>query len=80
MINYGSGILAVPLPRFLISTAAGFAAKGFIYASMIRNAADADTVAEAIDLKTLGPLLVLASLFLAGRAIQRRISGRTRKR
>lgn len=78
MINYGAGALAVPLPRFLISTPIGFAIKGFLYALMIRNAATADTIAEVIDLQTLGPLFVLAALFLAGRALQRRFQASRR--
>jgi uncharacterized membrane protein YdjX (TVP38/TMEM64 family) len=72
VINYGSGLLALPLPRFVISTVVGFAVKGYLYAAMIRNAATADTLAEVIDLKILGPLFILAALFLVGKAIQRR--------
>ncbi|MCJ8501201.1 TVP38/TMEM64 family protein [Desulfatitalea alkaliphila] len=78
VINYGAGVLAVPLPRFLIATAVGFTIKGFLYALMIRNAATADTIAEAIDLQTLGPLFVLAALFLAGPALQRRFQASRR--
>ncbi|MBR9980904.1 MAG: VTT domain-containing protein [Desulfatitalea sp.] len=72
VINYGSGLLALPLPRFLISTVVGFGVKGYLYAVMIRNAATADTFADMVDLKTLGPLFVLAALFLVGKAIRRR--------
>jgi uncharacterized membrane protein YdjX (TVP38/TMEM64 family) len=66
VINYGAGILGVPIPRFLITAFLGFTIKGFIYASIARNAATADKITDILNLKTIGLLLVLAALFLAG--------------
>jgi uncharacterized membrane protein YdjX (TVP38/TMEM64 family) len=74
VINYGAGIIGVPLPRFLLASTIGFAAKGYLYTTMISHAVDADHIADAIDLNTLGPLFILAALFLIGKFIQR--SGR----
>jgi len=71
VINYGSGILNVPLPRFVASTVVGFTIKGYLYASMIRRAATAEGLSDAICFKTVGSLIILAALFMVGKAIQR---------
>jgi uncharacterized membrane protein YdjX (TVP38/TMEM64 family) len=71
VINYGAGILRVPLPRFFFSTVIGFTAKGYLYASMIHHAVKADSLSDVIDLKTLAPLFILAALFMLGKLIQR---------
>lgn len=73
VINYGSGILRVPLPRFIGATIIGFAAKGFLYTSAIHHAATADYLSDAIRLETILPLIGLTVLFLAGKFLQRRL-------
>lgn len=70
VINYGSAILNVPFPRFIISTLVGFTVKGYLYSSMIRRAATADGLSDVIDLKTFGSLIIVAALFIAGKAVQ----------
>lgn len=70
VINYGAAVLQVPLPRFVMSTAVGFAIKGYLYASVLRRAAKANGISEAFDLKTVSILGVVAVLFIAGKAIQ----------
>jgi uncharacterized membrane protein YdjX (TVP38/TMEM64 family) len=72
VINYGAGIIGVPLPRFIISTTIGFIAKAYLYTTIIRNAAEADHLADAIDMKTLGPLFILATLFFIGKFIHQK--------
>lgn len=69
VINYGSGILNVPLPRFIISTVVGFAIKGYLYASIIRSAATAGNLSDAVDIKAVGSLVIVASLFLIGKYV-----------
>ncbi len=71
VINYGSGILDVPLPRFILSTVVGYSIKGYLYASMIRRAATAEGLSDAICFRTVGSLIILAALFMAGKAVQR---------
>jgi uncharacterized membrane protein YdjX (TVP38/TMEM64 family) len=71
VINYGAGILKVPLPLFLFSTGIGFTAKGYLYASMIHHAVKADSLSDVIDLKLLAPLFILTVLFMLGKLIQR---------
>lgn len=78
VINYGAGILGVPLPRFIAATIVGFSAKGYLYASMIRRAATAEGFSDVVDLRTVGSLFIIAGLFVAGKLIQRyaRTTGR----
>lgn len=70
VINYGAGILNIPLPRFIVSTLVGFTIKGYLYASMIRRAATAEGLSDAICFKTVGSLFIVAALFMAGKAFQ----------
>jgi uncharacterized membrane protein YdjX (TVP38/TMEM64 family) len=70
VINYGSGILHVPLPRFVMTTLAGFAVKGFVYSYAIHEAMEASGIGDLDNLKTLWPLLVLAALLMVGHLFQ----------
>lgn len=70
VINYGSAILNVPFPRFIVSTLVGFTIKGYLYSSMIRRAATVDGLSDVLDLKTFGSLIIVAALFIAGKAVQ----------
>lgn len=77
IINYGSGMLNVPMPRFLLSTIIGFAAKGFLYTSAIHHAATADDLTDVIQLGTILPLVILTFLFAIGKLLQRKAPGQT---
>ncbi len=78
VINYGSGILDVPWPRFILATVVGFAVKGFIYASAIHEAVEISGMSELGTLKTLWPLLILASLMVIGHVFQQFLTARRR--
>jgi uncharacterized membrane protein YdjX (TVP38/TMEM64 family) len=78
VINYGSGILGVPWSRFVLSTFVGFTVKGFIYASAIHEAVEISGISELGKLKTLWPLLILASLMAIGHVFQRVLTSRRR--
>jgi len=73
VINYGSGMLGVPMTRFLTSTIIGFTAKGYLYTSAIHHAATADDLSDVIRLQTVLPLIVLTLLFVAGKLLQRKL-------
>jgi uncharacterized membrane protein YdjX (TVP38/TMEM64 family) len=73
VINYGSGILQVPLSVFALSTAIGFVAKGYLYALAIRQAATAEGLSDLISIETTIPLFVLAALLIAGKLLQLRL-------
>ncbi len=72
VINYGSGILHVPMTRFLLSTIIGFTAKGYLYTAAIHHAATADDLTDVIQLETILPLIVLTLLFVIGKFFQRK--------
>jgi len=72
IINYGSGMLRVPLPRFIISTIIGFTAKGYLYTAAIHHAATADDLSDVIQLETVLPLIGLTLLFAIGKFFQRK--------
>jgi uncharacterized membrane protein YdjX (TVP38/TMEM64 family) len=74
-INFASGLLGIPLGRFLASTALGLAIQGTVYVSVIHQAAGAATMAEAISWRTLAPLAGLAALLLLGPPLLRRLRG-----
>jgi uncharacterized membrane protein YdjX (TVP38/TMEM64 family) len=77
IINYGSGLLHVPLPRFIVSTLIGFTAKSYLYASAIHHAATAEDASDVVQLQTILPLIGLTILFVAGKLISKRVTERT---
>jgi uncharacterized membrane protein YdjX (TVP38/TMEM64 family) len=66
IINYGCGLLKVEAGRFALATAIGFTIKGYLYATAIYEAGEADDPADMVRIDTLWPLLVLAGLLAAG--------------
>jgi uncharacterized membrane protein YdjX (TVP38/TMEM64 family) len=72
VINYGSGLLRLPLGSFLFASATGFAAKGYLYAVLVYHAVRADDLEDYIRLESIWPLFVLAALLVAGRLMRRR--------
>ncbi len=70
VINYGAGILNVPLTTFIASTLIGFTVKGFLYATAIRGMANGET--GALARQTMLPLAALALLFMAGAALRKK--------
>lgn len=66
VINYGAGILRIPLGRLLVSAIIGFTVKNALYTNAIYGAISADSPQDLIQLKVIAPLLVIAvSLILA---------------
>ncbi|SDB05177.1 Uncharacterized membrane protein YdjX, TVP38/TMEM64 family, SNARE-associated domain [Desulfonatronum thiosulfatophilum] len=73
IINYGSGLLRIPLKRFVISAMIGYMLKGLLYASMLHGVMDVDEGREMISLEVLWPLIVLAGLFIVGFVLHNRL-------
>ncbi len=71
-INYSSGILRVSLFPFIMSTALGFAVKGFIYCSAIYTAFHLEENEAVISISNLWPLAALVLFSLLGAAIQKK--------
>ncbi len=75
VINYGSGLLRIPLKRFVSSAILGYLVKGMLYASILHNVVDPDEAGELFSLEVMWPLLVLAGLFAMGFFLQKTLGG-----
>lgn len=71
VINYGAGVLRLPIAAFLAAAALGLGLKSFLYTNVIHSVAQAE-FSEFARLDTVLPLLALAALAFAGRAFWRR--------
>lgn len=71
VINFGSGLLRVPLPRFMASALLGYMVKGMLYATALHNIIEAEDGERGLSMDVLWPLIVLAVLFVAGFAFQK---------
>lgn len=72
VLNYGAGILHLPLGGFAASAAIGFGLKAFIYSSVIHRLLEAAEVRHLLRPETLLPLLLLALLLFLARFLRRR--------
>jgi len=72
-INLAAGILRVPLARFLVSSALGFAIKGTLYVTAIHQATLVASPDGAISWRTVTPLVAISLLLLLGPALLRRL-------
>ncbi len=65
-VNYGSGMLGLPLPTFLLAAVLGLTVKLSLYSWVIYSTTNTTSVGDGIGLESLWPLLVLAILMLIG--------------
>lgn len=72
VLNYGAGILRLPLGRFLAAAAIGLGVKAYLYSSVIHHALEADAPADLLRAEALLPLVALALALFAARALRRR--------
>lgn len=72
VINYGAGVLRLPVAAFLAAAALGLGVKSFLYASVIHAAAHAE-FSEFMHVDTVLALLGLAVLAFLGQALRRRL-------
>lgn len=72
LINYAAGTLGLPLGRFLLASAIGFAVKAWLYSTAIHGLAGSASADELLRWQILLPLVLLAALAVAGRFINRR--------
>lgn len=78
-INYGAGILRVPLPTFLFAALFGLSIKWSLYCWVIYGTTNAAQADERIGLLSLWPLLVLALLLIIGSFARQRLLARNSK-
>lgn len=74
VINYGAGILQLPIGSFFASSIIGLGAKSFLYSNAIHSALQANELSELVQLDTLGPLVILALLATVAAFIHNRES------
>jgi uncharacterized membrane protein YdjX (TVP38/TMEM64 family) len=74
LINYGAGLLKLPVLKLLLSTVAAVAIKGFLYAKAIQGSVGASNIRDALNWETVAALMVIAGLAVAGHIWQRKSS------
>jgi uncharacterized membrane protein YdjX (TVP38/TMEM64 family) len=72
VINYGSGLLRIPIGPFLASAVIGLSLKSFLYCKAIYSAASAINLSEIIRLNTLGPLVIVTLLVVVAEYLRLR--------
>lgn len=71
-INYGAGVLRLPLGQFVAATVLGISVKAYLYSSVIHAALATAEPADLLRKEVVAPLVVLALLLLLAGFIQRR--------
>jgi len=71
-INYGAGLVQIPLLKFLLATLLAVGIKASLYATAISESVGASSVRDALNWKTVSALLVLGLLALGGHIFHRR--------
>ncbi|MEX2115946.1 MAG: VTT domain-containing protein [Bacteroidota bacterium] len=72
LINYGAGLLRLPIAKFLLATVTAVAIKAFLYAKAIQGSVGASNIRDALNWETVAALMVLGGLAVAGHIWQRR--------
>ncbi len=70
VVNYGAGILRLPIGPFIVATVIGFAVKNTLYCSVIHGAVNATNPWDLISLSTLAPLLIVVILLVFAEILQ----------
>jgi uncharacterized membrane protein YdjX (TVP38/TMEM64 family) len=71
-LNYGAGLVKIPLLKFLLATMLAVGIKAYLYATAISNSVGASSIREALNWQTVTALTALAVLAIAGHLFQRR--------
>lgn len=77
-INYGAGLVRIPLPKFLLATLCGVGIKAFLYATAIGGSVGASSIREALNWQTVAALTAISMLGIGGHVVQRRWDERDR--
>lgn len=76
VVNFAGGVLGLGLSGFLAAAIIGLTVKWGVYASAVHGLVEAVEAGDALDLRTLLPLLVLSGLLLGGAVARRWVAGR----
>jgi uncharacterized membrane protein YdjX (TVP38/TMEM64 family) len=74
LINYGAGLLRLPLSKLLLATVPAVFIKGFLYAKAIQGSVGASNIRDALNWETVAALTIIAGLAVAGHMWQRKTS------
>ncbi len=72
-LNYGAGLVKIPLLKFLFATLLAVGIKAYLYATAISNSVGAASIQEALNWQTVTALLVLSVLGIVGHFLQRKL-------
>lgn len=75
LINYGAGLVRIPVMRFLAATLTAVAIKAFLYARAIEGSVGASNIREALNWQTVTALSVLGMIAIGGHVWQRKMRG-----
>lgn len=71
-INYGAGLVKIPLLKFLTATLCGVGIKAFLYATAIWGSVGASSISDALSWQNVSALFALGVLALIGHVLHRR--------
>lgn len=77
VVNFAGGVLGLRITGFLGAAVVGLTVKWGVYASAVSGLVEAVEVGEALDFRTLLPLIALSLLLLGGALAKRWVAGRT---
>ena len=77
VVNFAGGVLSLGMPGFLGAAMVGLTVKWGVYASAVSGLVEAVEAGEALDFRTLLPLIALSILLLGGALAKRWVAGRT---
>lgn len=72
VINYSAGLLKIPITPFITATVAAISIKAFFYSFAVDSAIAAESLSDAIDLKTVFPLFALALIAITAKIIKQK--------
>jgi len=75
VVNYGGGMLRLPLKKFLSAAILGLTIKWLVYANAVHALVAAGAEGESIHMENLLPLIVLTVLLLLGAVFRKRLAG-----
>lgn len=72
VINYSAGFLKIPIIPFITATVTAISIKAFFYSLAVDSTISAESLSDAIDLKTVLPLFALALIAVAAKILKQK--------
>lgn len=71
-LNYGAGLVKIPLLKFLLATLLAIGIKAYLYSTAISQSVGAKSIREALNWQTVTALVVLSVLGILGHIFKKR--------